>query len=194
MKSAFFPSPTDFRAWLHKHHAKETELWVGFYKKHTGIKSITWPESVDQALCYGWIDGKRMSIDDQSYKIRFTPRKSSSHWSDVNIKRMVALSSQKLVNPSGLAAFDQRTEGNSRRAAYEQKSVVLDVAFENKIKASNTAWRYFENLSPSIKKQYIHWVMSAKQEATKLRRLEVIIESSSAGELIPLLQWAIRKK
>jgi uncharacterized protein YdeI (YjbR/CyaY-like superfamily) len=188
----FFADPKAFRNWLAKNHKTSTVLWVGYYKKATKIPSITWPESVDQALCYGWIDGLRRSIDDKAYMIRFTPRKTRSHWSDVNIKRIKALKKEGLVEKAGEAAFKLRKDENSRKASFEQKSVKLDEAYLSKIKADKAAWKYFQHMAPSIKKATIWWVISAKKEETRLKRLGILIECSANGEKIPPLRRNIK--
>jgi len=169
----FFSIPADFRNWLNKNFESERELWVGFYKKASGIPSITWSESVDEALCVGWIDGKRMSIDDKSYKIRFTPRRPKSHWSNVNIKKVGELKKLGLMKSHGLAAFSKRDKKKSGRASYEQAHVQLLELFEQKIKANTKAWDYFKNLSISFMRPSIWWVMSAKKKETRMRRLDI---------------------
>ena len=189
-EAIFFATPLDFREWLDKNHDKLVEQWVGFYKKASGRPSITWPESVDEALCYGWIDGLRKSIDDISYRIRFTPRRPESHWSDVNIKRVGELSKQGLMLPSGLAAFERRKEKRSRKASYEQKAVTLGKEYESKLKANKKAWEDFQSRPPSYKKQVSWWIMSAKKEETRLKRLNALIESSIKHEKIPPLRWS----
>lgn len=190
MDVLFFPTPKDFRDWLDANHDKQTEQWVGFYKKATKIPSITWPESVDQALCYGWIDGIRKSIDEKSYKIRFTPRKPKSHWSNVNIKKIEELISSGQMKEPGLAAWEKRTEENSGKASFEQDKVVLAKAYEKKLKANKKAWQYFSNATPSYRKQTTWWVMSAKKEETRLRRLSILIQSSEKDEVIPAMRWS----
>jgi uncharacterized protein YdeI (YjbR/CyaY-like superfamily) len=189
MKSVFFPSPADFRRWLEEHHDEADELWVGFYKKATGKPSITWPASVDQALCFGWIDGLRKSIDAESYKIRFTPRRARSHWSAVNIGRVAELTEMGLMQPPGIEAFKRLDEKNSERAFYEQKKVELDPAFKAEFRKNESAWAFFQAQAPSYRKLATWWVMSAKQEATRLRRLSILMKSSEAGEKIPPLRW-----
>ena len=187
----FFPTPADFRKWLDEHHNQEKELWVGYYKKGTKKPSITWPESVDQALCYGWIDGIRKRIDDEAYMIRFTPRKSDSHWSNVNLKRIKELKKEGLVRSAGLEAFKKRNAARTAKASYEQKKVVLDPGYEEKIKANEKASHYFfEKKPPSYRKQVIWWIMSAKREETQLKRLNILIESSEKNEVIPPLRWS----
>ncbi len=188
MDPLFFKQQADFRTWLEINHDKLQEVWVGYYKKGSGRESITWPESVDEALCFGWIDGIRKSIDDSSYKIRFTPRKKSSTWSAVNIKRVEELTRSGLMKPAGLAAFEKRNDERSKIYAYEQKNVILPEAYEQKIKANEKAWDFFQQLPSSAKQPSVWWVMSAKQEETRLKRLDVLIGSSEQGLRIPMIR------
>ena len=189
-KVLFFKSPDDFRAWLQQHHMTATEQWVGFYKKHTKLPSITWPESVDQALCFGWIDGLRKTIDDQAYKIRFTPRKPQSHWSRVNITRMKELRKLGMVEKSGLEAFKKRNPNRSKLAAYEQTGVIeLTAEYQSEFENSTKAWQDFVKRPPSYRRQCIWWVMSAKREETQKRRLGILIESCKLGQKVPPLRW-----
>lgn len=188
MQPVFFSTPADFRDWMEQNHHQKIELWVGFHKKASGKPSITWPESVDVALCFGWIDGLRKSVDAESYKIRFTPRKPDSHWSAVNIKRIQELREEGLVHPAGLEAFSKMDKKNAKKASYEQQQVELKPAYEAKIKANAKAWQFFQELAPGYTKQSIWWVMSAKREETRLRRLDVLIESCEAGQKIPQLR------
>jgi uncharacterized protein YdeI (YjbR/CyaY-like superfamily) len=193
MKPKFFKYPGDFGKWLAKYHATADELWVGFYKKVTGLKSMTWPESVDQALCFGWIDGIRKSIDDQSYMIRFTRRRPNSIWSAVNLKKFAMLKSQGLIMPPGQAIYDVRKEKHTNRYSFEQGTLKLLPAYEKKLKSNKKAWAYFQNLPPSAKKQSIWYVMSAKQRVTQLRRLDVLIYSSEKKLRIPQLRRPDKK-
>ncbi|MEP6569540.1 MAG: YdeI/OmpD-associated family protein [Acidobacteriota bacterium] len=181
MKLKFFKSPADFRKWLAANHDSETELWVGFYKKDSGKRSITWPQSVDEALCFGWIDGIRKSIDDLSYKIRFTPRKPRSTWSAVNIKRVGELSEQSLMQPAGLKAFAAREENRSGIYSYEQRSAELPEQYAKKLKENPAAWKFFEAQPASYRQAANWWVLSAKQEETKTRRLDKLIDDSAQG-------------
>ena len=187
MKPRFFKTQDDFRKWLVKNHASKSELFVGYYKKHTGRPSLTWPESVDQALCFGWIDGIRKSLGDESYMIRFTPRRPKSIWSDVNIKRMAELKKLGLLHDAGVAAFARRTDEKSVRYAYEQRDVKLSSVYEKEIRSNSKAWEFFQQLPPSVRKPTIWWVMSAKQNETQLRRLKLLISCSAKGERIPHL-------
>jgi len=185
----FFETPEQLRKWFIKHHENATEFWLGYYKKATKLPSVTWSESVDQALCFGWIDGIRKSIDDKSYKIRFTPRRKKSHWSAVNIKKIAELEKAKLLYPAGITAWEKREASNSKQFAYEQKNVELKKEYLDIIKKNTVAWEYYDNkLAPSYKKISIYWIMSAKQEKTRLRRLNILIESCEEGLKIPMLR------
>lgn len=189
----FFPTPNDFKDWLNKNHNELKEQWVGFYKKGTGRPSITWPESVDEALCYGWIDGLRKSIDDERYKIRFTPRKPNSHWSAVNINRVGELEKLGRMEKPGLEAFEKRNVKKIAKAYFEQENVVMDPIFETELRSNEKAWSYWQSKAPGYRKQVTWWVMSAKKEETKLSRLKVLIDSSEKGEVIPPLKWSVKK-
>lgn len=190
----FFKTPADFRQWLAENHQEESELWVGYFKKATGKPSITWPESVDEALCFGWIDGIRKSIDAERYKIRFTPRRPGSKWSAVNIRRVKELIELGRMAPAGLAAFEKRTEKRSRTYSYEQKIVKLAAEFEQQLQAHPAAHEFFQQLAPSYRKASIHWVMSAKKAETRQRRLDILIRSCAAKEKIPPLQISKKDK
>jgi uncharacterized protein YdeI (YjbR/CyaY-like superfamily) len=188
--ATFFPTPDDFRKWLKENHTSETELWVGYYKKATGKPSINWPESVDQALCFGWIDGIRKTLNEEAYQIRFTPRKPDSHWSTVNIKRIEELKKEKLVTPAGLEAYAKRDPEKSGKAYFEQE-IALSKPFEKRLRANKKAWAFFhEMLAPSYRKQSIHWVMTAKKEETREKRFQSLIECSEKEEKVPPLKWA----
>ena len=179
MKIKYFKSPNDFRKWLEKNHATTQELWVGYYKKASGQPSITWPESVDQALCFGWIDGIRKSVDDLRYTIRFTPRRRGSIWSTVNIKRVGELSDKGLMGLPGTAAFNARKENKSGIYSYEQRSASLDVPYEKRLRQNKAAWSFFYAQPPSYRKAIGWWIVSAKQEVTRLERLEKLIKQSA---------------
>lgn len=177
----FFPTPSDFRKWLVKNHGGATELFVGFYKVDSGKPSMNWSQSVDQALCFGWIDGVKYSIDKDSYKIRFTPRKKTSIWSSVNIKKVENLIAQGLMQPAGLTSFKNRTENKSKIYSFENEEVKFSPDFEKQFKANKKAWDYFQSLAPSYRKPSSNWVMSAKQESTRIKRLNELIADSKAG-------------
>ncbi|MCP2026251.1 uncharacterized protein YdeI (YjbR/CyaY-like superfamily) [Flavobacterium sp. HSC-32F16] len=179
MNPAFFSNQEKFREWLEKHHTKETELLVGFYKVNSKKPSMSWSESVDQALCFGWIDGVRKSIDEESYSIRFTPRKKSSIWSAINIKKVEVLTQNGLMKEAGLKAFKLRSEEKSRIYSHEKEPSALDPEFEKQFKANRPAWEFFDKQAPSYKKVMVHWIMTAKQEKTRLSRLEKTISISA---------------
>jgi uncharacterized protein YdeI (YjbR/CyaY-like superfamily) len=162
----------------------EKEILVGFHKVGSGKPSISWSESVDVALCFGWIDGIRKSIDEFRYTIRFTPRKPQSNWSTINIRKIVELSKLGLMLEAGLAAFKQRKDQRSGIYAYERGYLPLSKAFEKKLRKSAKAWKFFKSLPASIQKHSMHWVMSARQEATRERRLNTLIKDSEAGRKI----------
>jgi uncharacterized protein YdeI (YjbR/CyaY-like superfamily) len=179
MKPRFFKSPAAFRKWLDANHAKSKELWVGFHKKDSGKPSITWPESVNEALCFGWIDGIRKSVDEQSYMIRFTPRKSASVWSAINIRNVERLLKENLMQPAGLKAYGARNENRSGIYSYEQRSAELIEPYLTKLKQNKSAWRFFQAQPPFYRKMMNWWIVSAKQEQTRQSRLEKLIDASA---------------
>jgi uncharacterized protein YdeI (YjbR/CyaY-like superfamily) len=179
MKATFFATPTEFRRWLEQHHKTEKELIVGFYKVSSGKPSLTWSQSVDQALCFGWIDGVRRSIDTESYCIRFTPRKSSSIWSGVNIKKMEELIQSGLMRPEGLHAFSLMSENKANGYSSKNKPEVLSDEYCTLFKSNAIAWEFFSKQAPSYKRFIIDWIMNAKQEKTRVSRLEKTIEISA---------------
>jgi len=185
LKPTFFPTPAAFRKWLAKHHATEDALWVGYYKKDSGKPSITWPESVDEALCFGWIDGVRKSIDEISYRIRFTPRRARSSWSRVNIGRVAVLVEEGRMQPAGLAAFQARSEKNSEVSSYEQREEKLDARYEQLLKRNRTAWRFLQAQPPWYRRTVARWIMSAKHDETRERRTEKLLSYSAREEQIP---------
>jgi uncharacterized protein YdeI (YjbR/CyaY-like superfamily) len=187
-KLRFFSSPLKFRAWLERHHESAAELWVGFHKKGSGKPSITWPESVDQALCFGWIDGIRKGVDEDTYAIRFTPRKRTSTWSAVNIRRVKELRRMGLMHPAGGRAFEARADEKSAIYAYEQRRhPTLEPALERKFKASKRAWQFFQAQPPGYRKLATWWVVSAKKEETRLKRLAVLMEDCANGRRLAQL-------
>ena len=187
MKPTFFPTPADFRRWLEQHHESESELLVGFYKKGSGKPSITWPESVDEALSFGWIDGVRKRIDEESYTIRFTPRKAVSNWSAINIKRVGELTKLGRMQPAGLRAFEQRREDRSRIYSYENAPRTLPPEMELQFrKKSRKAWEWYNAQPPSYRRVTTFWVVSAKREETRARRLAALIEYSAEERRIGL--------
>jgi uncharacterized protein YdeI (YjbR/CyaY-like superfamily) len=193
-KPTFFPTPADFRTWLEAHHDKSCELLVGFYKKDSGKTSITWPESVQVALCFGWIDGVRKSLDETSYTIRFTPRKPTSNWSAININLVRKLTKQGLMHPAGLKAFAARDEKKSAIYSYEQrKSARFTREQEKQFRANKVAWEFFRSQAPWYQRVTTYWVISAKREETKLKRLSVLIEYSQKQRTLPQVTPAKKK-
>ncbi len=181
--TTFFATPAAFRAWLKQHSAKAAELIVGFHKKGCGKPSITWQESVDEALCVGWIDGVRKRIDEEAYQIRFTPRKPTSIWSAINIARVADLTGQGRMQPAGLAAFLHRKEAKSRTYSYEQAaSASLPPADEARFRRNKKAWAFFEAPPPGYRKLVIWRIVSAKQEATRQKRFLQLVEASQNGQ------------
>lgn len=189
MEVIFFATPLDFRNWLHQHHLTQTELWVGFYKKGTGQPSITWPESVDEALCFGWIDGLRKSIDETSYKIRFTPRKKGSIWSAVNIKRVEVLTAEGRMFPAGLKAFAGWNDNPASNYSIKNRPDLFEEPYLSRFREANqTALEFFESQPVSYRRAAIFWVMSPKTEPTRLKRLDTLIEISAQQDRIPHLK------
>lgn len=188
MQPRFFKTPADLRRWFEAHAATERELIVGYYKRETGKPSVTWPESVDQALCFGWIDGIRRKIDEERYTIRFTPRKPGSIWSAINIRRMQALIAAKQVTEAGIKAHEARRENRCGTYSFEQRSVELPAEYARVLKKDKRAFDFFQSQPPSYRKTAMWWVVSAKKEETRLRRLQALIEDSRRGERIALLR------
>lgn len=178
-----------FRAWLEAHHTSAEELWVGYWKKATGRPSVTWEETVDEALCFGWIDGLRKRVDDETYTIRFTPRRPTSIWSHRNIERFEALSAAGRVSPPGHAAYSRRTEAQSGVYSFEQTTdPELSDDYLARLRADDAAWLDWEARPPGYRRQVTHWVMSAKRESTRERRLAALIEDSAAGRKVKPLR------
>lgn len=194
-ETLFFATPAEFRAWLEKHYATRQELSVGFYKRAAGKPSITWPESVDVALCYGWIDGVRNSIDQISYRIRFTPRKPTSTWSAINVRRAEEMTRLGLMHPAGIKAFEARKGDKTGIYAYEQRQhAKLRPADERKFRANKKAWEYFQAQPPWYRRTAAYRVISAKQEETRQRRLAQLIKDSEAGHPIKELTRARKSR
>src|SRR5467141_470880 len=186
LKPTFFPTPADFRTWLEAHHDKFRELLVGFHKKSSGKRSITWPESVQVALCFGWIDGVRRSIDETSYTIRFTPRKPTSTWSSININLVRKLTKQGLMHPTGLKAFAARNAKKSGIYSYEQrKNPKFTREQEKQFRTNKNAWEFFRSQPPWYQRVTTYWVICAKREETKLMRLSELISHSQHQCIIP---------
>src|SRR6266851_2610627 len=184
----FFAKSSEFRAWFEKNHDKASEIWVGFHKKDSGKLSITGPEAVDQALCFGWIDSVRRSVNDTSYANRFTRRKARSIWSAINIRRAKELMSLGRMQPAGIKAFEQRSDERSAIYSYEQRqSAKLSGAFEKQFRANKKAWKFFRAQAPWYQRVAAFWVVSAKKDDTRLKRLPKLIEDSENGRTIPPL-------
>ena len=183
----FFKTQNEFRKWLEKNHNKKDELYVGFYKVSTSKKSINYPQALDEALCFGWIDGIRNRIDDESYHIRFTPRRKGSKWSNVNIGKAKDLIKEGKMKPGGLKEFENRKKYNQIKYSYEEKIEKLSTEYEKKFKSNKTAWEYFKYQPPYYKRTASFWVMSAKKEETRLRRLKILIDDCKKKKKIDLL-------
>jgi uncharacterized protein YdeI (YjbR/CyaY-like superfamily) len=189
MQPTFFATPADFRTWLQEHHQSERELLVGFYKKGSGRPSITWPESVVEALCFGWIDGVRRTIDGESYSIRFTPRKRGSIWSAVNMRLVEELIRDGRMQPAGRAAWEARDPAKSAVYSFERKEPAqLDADADARFRANAQAWSFWQSQPAGYRKTALHWVTSAKREDTRARRLETLIADSAAGLRIASLR------
>jgi uncharacterized protein YdeI (YjbR/CyaY-like superfamily) len=188
VKPVFFPSPAEFGAWLDQHHETASELLVGFHKKGTGKPSITWPESVEQALRFGWIDGVRRSLGDESYTIRFTPRKRTSNWSAVNVAKVEELKRRGLMAPAGLRAYAARTPERTAVYAFERaEAAVLPPELEGRLRANAAAWEWFAARPAGYRRTATHWVISAKRDETRRRRLQQLIDCSAEGRNVPPL-------
>ena len=189
MDPIFFETPADFRAWLAENHATADHLLVGFHKKGSGRRSITWPEAVDEALCYGWIDGVRKGIDAGSYTIRFTPRKKGSVWSTVNVNRVRALTELGLMQPTGLAAFEARKEDRSGIYSHEQGDVEMPEPYLGLLREDAAAWEFYEKQPASYRKAVNWWVVSARKDETRRRRLDSLVACSARAERVPQFTW-----
>ena len=181
MEPKFFTSPEKFRQWLQKNHDSANQLLVGFHKKDSGKKSITYAEALDEALCFGWIDGVRKRLDETSYTIRFTPRKPKSIWSNVNVKHVERLKKEGRMAEPGLKVYAQRDPKRTGIYAFENRPKEFSPEYEKKFRANKAAWEFFQTIPPSLRNTYIFWIMGAKKEETQLHRLELLIESSAKG-------------
>jgi uncharacterized protein YdeI (YjbR/CyaY-like superfamily) len=185
LKPTFFATPEEFRAWLEENHETATELLVGFHKKGSGKPSMTWPESVEQALCFGWIDGVRRSLGDESYTIRFSPRKPSSTWSKVNLEKVEELKRRGLMRPAGLRAYEERREAKTGIYSYEQREKAeLPAEYDERLCGNRPAWEFWTSRPPSYRKAAVWWVVSAKREETRERRLATLIDDSANGRTV----------
>ena len=188
MKPRFFATPNEFRAWLEENHDSESEVVVGFHKKHTGLPSLTWTESVREALCFGWIDGVRRRIDNDSYAIRFTPRKPGSNWSVVNVRHVEELTRAGRMHPAGIEAFEARTPERTGVYTYENRhQAKLGPEQEERFRANKQAWEFFQAQPPGYRQTAIFWIVSAKREETRARRLATLIDDSAHQRRIGLL-------
>jgi uncharacterized protein YdeI (YjbR/CyaY-like superfamily) len=190
----FFASPAEFRAWLEAHHASAEVLWVGFHRKGTGRPSLTWPQSVDEALCFGWIDGVRKSIDAERYAIRFTPRRPRSIWSAVNTRRMAELEAEGRMTEAGRRVFAARDPKRANAYSFENRPRELPAEALAKLAANRRAAAFWERQPPGYRRVVAFWVTSAKREETRERRLQELIACSARGERVGLLQRPARKK
>ena len=190
----FFATAGEFRAWLEEHHATAKEILVGFHKKHTGRASMTWTESVREALCFGWIDGIRRSLGEESYTIRFTPRRPSSIWSARNVRHVEELIDEGRMTPAGLAAFEARRPERTGIYSFERRNAArLDREQEERFRADTEAWAFFRSQPPSYRQTAIHWVVSAKRAETQERRLTKLIEDSRGGRRLAQLAPSARR-
>ena len=186
MAPTFFKTPAALRRWFKAHHATSAELWIGFYKKDSGRGGVVYRQALDEALCFGWIDGMVRRVDEMSYMQRFTPRRPRSTWSAVNVARVTALIAEGRLQPAGLAAFERRTTDRSAVYSYEQRrSAALSPAEHRAVKADQAAWRFFEAQPPFYKRTVAWWIQTAKKEETRTRRLAILIDCSARGRLVP---------
>jgi uncharacterized protein YdeI (YjbR/CyaY-like superfamily) len=186
-KPIFFSSPQDFYDWLEEHHETETEVYVGYYKKAANQPTLTWSEAVDQALCFGWIDGRLNRIDDRRHMQRFTPRRPGSNWSRINVEKVAKLREAGLMRPAGLAAFERRSDDRTGVYSFERETE-LTPEYEARLRANTAAAEYFDSRPPWYRRTAIHLVMSAKREETRERRLKQLIDDSAAGRDIKQLR------
>jgi uncharacterized protein YdeI (YjbR/CyaY-like superfamily) len=193
--ASYFVSPADWRRWLAAHHKTKDEQWVGFYKKGSGKPSITWPEAVDEALCFGWIDGVRKSIDDTSYRIRFTPRRAGSTWSKVNVRRVADLTRRGRMRAGGVDAYKSRSAKKTGVYSFEQrKQARLSRADQRRFKANAVAWHFFKDQAAWYQRTATWWVTSAKREETRTRRLNTLIGDCVLGRrMAPLARRKARR-
>ena len=188
MNPIYFGSQAELRLWLKANHARETELFVGMYKKSSGKGGITYPEALDEALCFGWIDGVRKSVDGERFAQRFSPRTKRSTWSNINVKRFKELEAEGRVVAAGRAAFEARTDERTGTYAGEQGQIELEDAAKRTFRANADAWRYWEKSPPGYRKIATWWVISAKRTETREKRLAELIDCSARGQRIPLLR------
>jgi uncharacterized protein YdeI (YjbR/CyaY-like superfamily) len=184
----FFESADQLHAWFGQHHASASHLWIGFHKKTSASGGLQYAEALDAALCFGWIDGVRKSISATSYMIRFSPRKSKSIWSRINIKRALELSASGQMHPSGLKVFESRREEATERYSYEQGKLQMPPSYLARFQQNQKAWRYFQSTPVGYQRKATWWLISAKQEPTRERRLEQLIEGSAKSQRLPVIE------
>jgi uncharacterized protein YdeI (YjbR/CyaY-like superfamily) len=186
----FFATPAELRDWFDANHETAKELWLGYYRKSTGRPSVDWSQAVDEALCVGWIDGVRRSVDDTSHVQRFTPRRKGSTWSAINVAKVAALTREGRMRPAGLAAFEARTAANTAIYSYERAVADFSPDEEARLQANPAAWADWEARPPSYRRAVTHWVTSAKGAATRERRLEALMADSAAGRKVGPMRWS----
>ena len=186
----FFATPGELRDWFDANHETADELWLGYYRKSTGRPSVDWSQAVDEALCVGWIDGVRRSVDETSFVQRFTPRRKGSTWSAINVAKVAALTEEGRMRPAGLAAFEARSDANTAIYSYEQPEAAFTPEEEARFQADASAWAAWEARPPSYRRAVTHWVTSAKQAATRARRLDTLISDSAAGRKVGPMRWS----
>jgi uncharacterized protein YdeI (YjbR/CyaY-like superfamily) len=188
VKPVFFATPDELADWLDRHHETEDELWVGMYKKASGKPSVTWPEVVEQVLRFGWIDGVRRGIDEESYANRITPRRVGSNWSAINVAKVEELKERGLMKPAGLRAYEARREDRTGVYSFERAEAArLPAEFEQRFRAESGAWSWWEGRPPGYRRTATHWVVSAKRPETRERRLLQLIECSNLQRKVPPL-------
>src|ERR1044072_1714575 len=188
MQPKFFNSPEKFREWLERNHDSATELMIGFHKKSSGKKSLTYAEALDEALCFGWIDGVRKSLNETSYMQRFTPRKPRSIWSNINVKHVERLRKEGRMQRAGIEAYERRSPERTGIYSFENRPRELSPEFEKTFRQNKAAWKFFQEQPPGYKRLMVFRTMSAKKEETRLRRLKQLIESSEKGERMGILK------
>ena len=194
MNATFFASAAEFRRWLEQHHSTASELVLGFYKKASGKTGLSYLEAVDEALCFGWIDGVRRSLDENRYTGRFSPRKARSNWSLINIRHVERLTKLGRMHPAGLAAYAARTAARTGVYSFENRPREFPASLAQRFRANKTAWTFWERQPPGYRRTAIWWVISAKQESTRVRRLAHLIADSAAGQRLEALTSSSKKR
>lgn len=192
--AVFFSGPEEFRAWLEANHDTETELWMGLYKKHVPDRGLTWEQAVPEALCYGWIDSVSQRIDDDARRQRWTPRKPASIWSAVNIAHVERLTAEGRMHPAGIAAYERRRDDRSAIYSHENPEQDLPPEYASRLAADAAASAFWEAATPTYRREVTHWILTAKQEATRERRLAQLIEESAAGRLVAPMRFGTTPK